>query len=98
MNAAHSILLTVLILLCCLIELHPRIRTGPGTSITLGVIAVVALVRLGTQALTSEHAASLIEYIVTGAVLYGILFYLRRINPRHQKPRSRSIDTWRIAP
>lgn len=97
MNTAHSILLTVLILLCCLIELHPRIQTGPIASLTLGIIAVVALVRLGTQAISDVNVASLSEYIITGAVLYGVLHYLQRIT-RKRSPRSNSIDTWRIAP
>lgn len=89
---AHALLLALLILLCALVELHPRIRTGTLSSLLIGAIAVGAYLRLTT----CTAAAPLGEYIAIGlALLVVILFAAHRHTPSHDRAL---YDPWRIAP
>lgn len=89
---AHALLLALLILLCALIELHPRIRTGPLASLIVGAIAVAAYLRLTTCA----GQAPLPEYLLIGAALLALaLFAAHRHSPSHDRSL---YDPWRIAP
>lgn len=89
---AHALLLALLILLCALIEIHPRIRTGTLTSLIVGAIAVAAYLRLTTCA----SQAPLSEYLLIGAALLALaLFAAHRHSPSHDRSL---YDPWRIAP
>lgn len=90
---AHALLLALLILLCALTELHPRIRTGPLASLLIGALAIAAYLRLTT----CNSPAPLPEYLLIGLALTLITtFAIRRHTPR---PHNRHpYHPWRITP
>lgn len=88
----HALLLALLILLCTLIELHPRIRTGLLASLIIGALAITAYLRLTT----CTGPAPLVEYLAIGLTLALLAaFAIRRHTPRHDPSL---YDPWRIAP
>lgn len=94
MNTAHILLLLALIVACCLAELHPRVRSTARSSATLGLIAVCACIRLGSQLIDTPAPASLWEYILTAALLYGVVAYL--LHARTSPSTRASLDRWHI--
>lgn len=93
MPLAHILLLLALIVACCIAELHPRIPSTACSSAILGLIAVCACIRLGTQLIPSPALAPLWEYLLTAALLYGVVAHL--ITAR-QATRNTAIDRWHI--
>lgn len=96
MPLAHILLLAALIAACCLAELHPRIRSTALSTALLGLTAVCACIRLGTQLIPNPVPAPLWEYLLTAALLYGVLAHL--LTARHPPRRSAPLDRWHITP
>lgn len=100
MNAPfHALLLALLIALCALVELHPRVRTGCLASLTIGTLAIAAWLRLTLHAIHGHGTAPLLEYIATAAAILALYRYARhRIRAPGRHPHAGPINHWHITP
>lgn len=87
-----TVLQSALLMACIVVELHPRIRTGPVACAAFGAVALTILVRIG-------NPAGLGEYLLTATLLALVLHYAYT----HRQPAQRfgggiNPITWRITP
>lgn len=90
-----TLLQAALLIACIVVELHPRIRTGPLACTAFGAVALTILIRVG-------NPAGLGEYLLTAALLALVLRYAHT----HRQPARRlakpieppPYNPWRITP
>lgn len=89
---AHSLLLVALLVVCIVVELHPRIRTGLTATLLLGTLAMAALLRLAIHT-----PAALPEYLLIGAAI-GLVIALARSKLHPPRPADDPFGRWHITP